>query len=260
MSWLEDLAGLGSSLFNSSAARGIAGSLASTAALGLILNQVNKSVNKENSVPEIAKTSQPDRFVREQLSPDTNHSIPVVYGSAFIKGIITDAVLTDNNGVMWYCITISEKTGTLLSNNADSVIKFNEIYLNQGRISFQADGFTVASTTSDDGIVDSSMNGLIKIYCYNNGSNSPILPDGYSNPSVLYATGLFPNWTNNHLMEGLVFALVRVQYSKEKNVTSLGEVEFKLTNTLSLPGDVLYDYMTNTRYGAGIPPTEIYSQ
>lgn len=259
MSWLEDLASIGSTIFSSPTARNIAGSLAKTAGLALILNQVNKSVNKENSVPDPATTSQPDRFVREQLSPDTNHSIPVVYGTAFIKGIITDAVLTDNNGVMWYCITICEKTGTLLSTGADSVISFNKIYLSGSEITFQSDGITVASITDADGVTDTGVNGLIKIYCFNNGSNSPKLPDGYSNPNMLFARDLMPNWTVNHAMSGLVFALVRVEYNKEKNVTSLGEIEFKLTNTLTLPGDVMYDYMRNTRYGAGIPETEIYS-
>jgi hypothetical protein len=28
---------------------------------------------------------------------------------------------------------------------------------------------------------------------------------------------------------------------------------------MTLPGDVMLDYMTNERYGAGIPSTEIYS-
>jgi hypothetical protein len=60
-------------------------------------------------------------------------------------------------------------------------------------------------------------------------------------------------------MSSLVFALVRVEYNKERNVTSLGDIQFKLTNTLSQPGDVVNDYMKNTRYGAGIPDTEIYS-
>jgi hypothetical protein len=28
---------------------------------------------------------------------------------------------------------------------------------------------------------------------------------------------------------------------------------------MHLPGDVLFDYMTNTRYGAGIAPGDIYA-
>jgi hypothetical protein len=259
MSWLDDLSSLGSSIFKSQASQNIALNVAKTAALGLILNQVSKSVNKDNSKPTVANTSQPDRFVREQLSPDTNHSVPVIYGTAFTKGIITDAVLSDDNKTMWYCITICEKTGTLLSTSAASSFTFNKVYLNSGEVTFQSDGITVQSITSADGILDNQMNGFIKIYCFNNGSNSPVVPEGYTNGSMLFARDLMPNWTANHAMTDLVFALVRVEYNKERNVTSLGEIEFKLTNTMTLPGDCVNDYMRNTRYGAGIPDAEIYS-
>jgi hypothetical protein len=259
MSWLDDLSDIGSSIFKSSAAQNIALNVAKTAALGLILNQVSKSVNKDNSKPETAKTAQPDRYVREQLSPDTNHSIPIVYGTAFTKGIITDAVLSGDNKTMWYCITICEKTGTLLSTGAASSFTFNSVFLNSGLVTFQGDGITVQSITSADGVVDSQMNGLIKIYCFNNGSSAPVVPQGYTNGNLGYAYGIMPNWTVNHTMDSLVFALVRVEYSKERNVTSLGDIEFKLTNSMTLPGDCLNDYMRNTRYGAGIPDGEIYS-
>ena len=76
---------------------------------------------------------------------------------------------------------------------------------------------------------------------------------------MLFARDLMPTWTANHAMTDLVFALVRVEYNKERNVTSLGDIEFKLTNTMTLPGDCVNDYMRNTRYGAGIPDAEIYS-
>jgi hypothetical protein len=68
-----------------------------------------------------------------------------------------------------------------------------------------------------------------------------------------------PNWTANHDMTNLVFAIVKITYNKEKNVTGLGDMKFVLENSMSEPGDCLYDYMTNTRYGAGIASTEIYA-
>lgn len=259
MSWLESLSGVAKSMFTTQTSRDIAAGVAKTAALGLLLNQVTKSINKENSLPDAANTTQPDRFVREQQSPETNHSIPVVYGSAFIKGIITDAVLSNDNLTMWYCITICEKTGTLLSSGSDSVLTFEEIYLNGSKVTLQSDGITVQSTTDDDGNVNNSMNGLIKIYCFNNGSSSPVVPEGYINGNLGFAYSFFPNWTNNHDMSQLVFAIVRVEYNKEKNVTSLGDIEFKITNSMTLPGDCINDYMRNTRYGAGLTDAEIYS-
>jgi hypothetical protein len=103
------------------------------------------------------------------------------------------------------------------------------------------------------------MNGLIRIYCFNNGGSSPVVPVGYANGSLGYAYSVFPGWTANHTMTSTVFAIVVVEYNKEKNITSLGELEFKLTNSMTLPGDVLNDYMKSTRYGAGLTDQEIYS-
>ena len=259
MSFIDDLAQVGSKLFDSVASSNIASTVAKTAALGFLLNQVNKSTNKQNSLPGTANSTQPDRTVREQMSPDSNHSIPVVYGSAFIKGIITDAILSSDKKTMWYCVTICEKTGLKLSDGQDSVINFEKIYWNGNEITFQSDGVTVQSTADEDGNVDNSMNGFVHIYCFNNGSGNPVAPLGYTNTGLAWAYALFPNWTAQHTMDKLVFVLVSVEYNKEKNITSLGELEFKIANSMTLPGDVLNDYMKSTRYGAGLTDGEIYS-
>ena len=184
MSWIDDVVSFGSKIYKSVSSSEIGSSLAKTAILGVLLNQVNKSINKENSPPQASRTNQPDRFVREQMSPDSTHAIPVVYGTAFTKGIITDAYLAPDNLTMWYCITIAEKTGTLLSTSADSVISFNEIWWNDQKLSFQSDGITVAAGTDVNGNVNSNIAGLIEIYCYNDGSQSPTIPFGYTNGSL----------------------------------------------------------------------------
>jgi hypothetical protein len=59
-------------------------------------------------------------------------------------------------------------------------------------------------------------------------------------------------------MTNLCFALIRIDYNREKNVTGLGDIKFVIENSMTKPGDCLYDYMTNTRYGAGISAEEIY--
>jgi hypothetical protein len=58
-------------------------------------------------------------------------------------------------------------------------------------------------------------------------------------------------------MDELVFALIKVRYSKEKGITGIGNIEFKVKNTMSQAGDCINDYLTNTRYGAGITIEEI---
>jgi hypothetical protein len=66
-----------------------------------------------------------------------------------------------------------------------------------------------------------------------------------------------PGWTPNHSMSKLAFALIKMQFSAENDITELGEITFKLRNTMSEPGDVMVDYMTNIRYGCSIPISEI---
>jgi hypothetical protein len=180
----------------------------------------------------------------------------VVYGQAVLGGIVTDAVLTNSNQTMWYCITICEKTGNLINGTA-SVINFEQLYWNQTKVNFQADGITVASVTDDNDVVVTDFNGLIKIYPFSGSSLSPVKFAGQALGNTQPAYSLFPNWTANYTMNDLVFCLVRIDYNRDKNVTGLGKLEFKIKNTMTDPGDCLYDYMSNTRYGAGIPDAEI---
>lgn len=253
MSFLDSIASIGKTVGGFISDSGIGSTLAKTALMGLALYQVNRSVNKTNDAPQEPTITE----TREQLVPKADNAVPVVYGSAFIRGIISDAYQQDQK-YMWYCITICEKTGALnLGDGADSEFSFKEIYLNKGKITFYNNGITVKSTEDAEGNVNTDVDGLINIFCFKDGSLNPVSPEGYFNGSMLSAYGVFPSWTSSHTMNNLVFAIVRVEYVKEKNVTSLGEIEFKIENTMTEPGDCIYDYMTNTRYGAGIPREEI---
>lgn len=258
MSFIDDIVDIGSSVAGVFTGSGIGPTLARTAALGLILNQVNSSINKENSKPDAANSSRPDTYSRLQQSPDTTHAIPVVYGTTFLGGIITDAVLTNNNQTMYFCMTICEMTGNLMSTGDPSEISFKEIYLDGAKVTFESDGITLASVTDDDGNTSTELAGLIEIYCFSGNSTSPVVPEGYTNGALNSAYAIMPNWTSTYTMDDLVFVIVKVDYDREHNSTGLGTLEFKISNTLTQPGDCVYDYMTNTRYGAGISSTEIY--
>lgn len=259
MSFLDTLSDIGSTIVGGFTGSGVLPTLARTAALGFVLNQVNNSVKAGNAKTDTSQSQQTDTQTRVQQSPDTTHSIPVVYGSAFLGGIVNDAVLTNSNQTMYFCMTICEKTGTLLSTGAPSQFSFEEIYWDGARINFRSDGITVDSITDEDGNTSADFSGLIKIYCYAGNSSTPVVPLGYSNGSLVAAYGVMPNWTSNHTMSDLIFAIVRIDYSAEKDLRGLGTMDFKIKNTMTQPGDCMYDYMTNTRYGAGIPSAEIYS-
>ena len=264
MSFLDDLVSFGGEVLTGGG--GIAGGVVRASALGFLLKQTTDSVKKENTVPQAAQpqnATTPDYGVREQIDPSVDNIIPVVYGTAHVTGSIVDAVLSSDNMTMYYCIALCEKTGNIMSTGLPSQILVDEIFWNGDKISFQGDGITVLSQTNADGVISQDANGLVKIWLWagSSAADNQIAKTGIVLPNAkVNAWDIFPNWTTSHNMTDLVFAIVRVDYNKEKNITGLGDMKFKIRNTLNNPGDVLFDYMTNPRYGAGITEEEIFSE
>lgn len=242
----------------------IAGSLAKTAALGLLVNKVSSNVNKRSDPPPAAVTNTVDPGTRIIVPPSADQRIPVVYGQSFMGGIITEAVMTENNTRMTYVITICEKTGVKLSDNTQSTFAFNNIFWNDQRIIFDSSGaeagINAAYSIDREGNIDYSIDDKVKVWCYDGNSTTPRVPDLYSNGSVPNAYAVVPGWDSNYTMSNLVFVVVQVNYDKDKGITGLPAMKFQITNSMTQPGDCLYDYMTNTLYGAGIDPQDIYTQ
>lgn len=239
----------------------VGSNLAKTALLGYGMNKIQASINRDTARSVAATTNTPDPGVRLQVNPDPSHKIPVVYGSAYLGGIITDAELADSNQTLYSVFTICEKTGTKLSDSSASTFAFTTLYLNDQRIVFKADGITIDYTVDRDGNVDQSLDGLVQIRCYAGGSASTnnVAPTGYSLSSTANAWDFMPSWDSTYTMNDLIFCCVKLTYSKEKNLNRIPTFKFHITNSMTKPGDVIYDYMTNTRYGAGIADSEIYS-
>ena len=256
MSWIDDIADVGKTVIGVFSGNDTGAVLARTALMAYGLNQLTKNNDKGSGDPT---STTPDAGTRLQLNPSTTNSVPVVYGSAFLGGIITDAEISNSNKTMHYCITICEKTGTKLSDSTASTFTFEDIYWNDQRLVFDTNGIDATYSVDRDGNVDYSVAGQVKVYCFAGSSTTPVVPDNYTNGSLNPAYSIMPNWTSNHTMDDLVFAIVRVDYSREKNITQLPTLKFHITNSMTQPGDCIYDYMTNTRYGAGIDPTEINS-
>ena len=250
MSFISGLLDIGKSFFTGGS---IASSLAKTALMGFALNRLNKNTNKSGDSSTAANI---DAGVRLQLPADAAFKIPVLYGTAYFGGNLIDAQMTNSNKTMWFALVLSEKTGTTISGTASSYV-FKDVYWNQQRVQFRTDGITVDYTRDRAGNIDRSLSGLVKIYQYAGGSTAGQVPESYSG-TVPAAHTLFPNWTaGTHPMTNLVFALVSVDYNRDKGVTGLGELLFQVQNSMKMPGDVLYDYMTNGVYGAKIPAADI---
>jgi len=227
-----------------------------TVLTGLALRKLSQSDQRDNNSESSIQEEEPDFGVRVQASADPSAKIPVVYGTAYTGGKITDVRMTDDNQTMWYCLTLSEVTGNLLSTGSASSFTFKDIYYNNSRVVFESDGHTVDYVVDVNGKIDNSLKGLVEIYCFKDGSLQPTNVEDFATQTA-YAYTLFPNWTSNHLMYKLAFVLVKLKYNKEKNTGGLGNVVVKLQNSMTLPGDVLNDMLVDTRYGAGIDSADI---
>lgn len=254
MSFLSDIVDVGTSIFGGNS---LGASLARTAAIGATLYMLNR--NTTGGTPGSDTAPAPDTGTRLTLAPNPSNPIPVLYGSAFAPGILVDAQISNENKRMHYVYAICEKTGTKLSDSTASTFQFEDIYINDQRLVFKSDGVTVNYSVDRDSNVDYSMQDLVKVHCYAGSSSLPVAPEGYTLSSPASAYSVVPTWTTNHVMSDLIFAVVEVNYNKDKGVNSApSSVKFHISNSMILPGDCLYDYMTNERYGAGIPATEIY--
>jgi len=197
-----------------------------------------------------------DPGVRIQFPPATTNKVPVVYGSANTRGIITDARLSNNNNTMTYVLTISERTqtGTFSVGNIywnDQLLQFNATAGSQHIVSGGID-------QNGNGDLNTNFNNLVRVRVYSGGTgaaNQIFPPQSSGNTqSALTALG---ETDPNYLMTDLVFAVIQLDYNSEKGTTGLGQVTFELTNSLKNPGLVWYDYMTAERYGFGTTATNI---
>lgn len=237
---------------------GIGGALVRILVAYGVSKLINKATGKDNS------KVQADEGVRLQLAPDTTNPIPLVFGSAYLGGKITDAQIADANQTMWYCLTVAEvPTVARLSDSAAITTSFDEIYWNNQRVYFKPDGITIDYIVNQDGVVDTSPRDLVKIYLYKNGNTNPVLPSDlgtYVNPLPAVpgsAHTLMPGWTSASAMTNLAFALVKITYNRDKGVTGLPDLQFKLSNNLFKPGDAMYSYMRNPVSGCNFIASQI---
>lgn len=277
MSLIQDIVKFGLGQFGIQATGDTPSAIAKSAITSFLTQKVNKAIKKSNApAPQAQIQSSPataastvaqeqtietiERQVKVEMKADTNASIPVVYGEAWVKPLLVDAALSADGCSMYYAVALCEATGPDL-NGDPSVITIEEILWNNKKLTFFTDGNTVAAAWEGIGAYakdDLSVSGNVRIYCYNNGSESPcnVRPQGLAvnhGPAYNYMR----NWDTTKQMTGLVCAIIRVDYDAEQEVKGIGNLEFKVRNTLKKPGDVLNDYMTNTVYGGGIPTAEI---
>lgn len=196
-----------------------------------------------------------DPGVRIQFPPGTTNKVPVVYGHANTKGIVTDARISNENKTMTYVLTISEKTQS-------GAFTIGNIYWNDQLLVFRtaAESHIVASSIDQNGngASNTNYNGLMRFRVYSGGSlaANQIFPTS-GTPVDAYSLLAGSETETTYQMSDLLFAVVQLDYSSEKGTTGLGQLTFEVTNSLDNPGLVWWDYMTSNRYGAGIGSGQI---
>jgi len=192
---------------------------------------------------------------RIQLPPATENKLPVIYGSAYVGGSVTDAKISQDNKTMWYVVAMAEVTDT-----GAYTFDTNNIYYNGLKVNFGANGVVtglVNNTTPPT--TDTKMSGQINIYLFPDGATTAGQNTSSTAQQIMQDVQIpvGQRWTAFDLMSNCAFAIIKVKYNAEKGSTSLGGVTARITNSLSAPGSCIKDYMENTRYGCAIPTDQI---
>lgn len=238
---------------------GITG-IAATIATGLIAGGLAIGVSKLIGPRANGNSQQEDSVTgaRVQLPPATNNKLPVVYGTAFIGGSITDAKISSDLQTMWYVIAMADVTDS-------GGYTFDQIYYDNKLVTFGVDGKVESLTTNTAGTpeVDTKIAGSLYIYLFTNGSYSGVNTGGLSAIDIMtdagipadqnWASSLYTSDGQSPTMSNTAFVIVKVKYNQDAGTTSLGAITAKITNTLTKPGDCMVDYLTNNRYGCSVP-------
>lgn len=237
----------------------VAAYYATNAAVAFAINMVASAIISKALAPDIpdGSSSSPNPGSRTQVAPAGSNKLPVVYGSAYVGGIITDLSITSDNQNMYYVLALSEVTNTENGGTPDT-IQFGKTYYGGKLCIFDATDTTLVTGLLDEstGITDNSVNGKIRMYFYKNGSSSGV-NTAQTAIQVMQDSALTYKWDSTKLMSNCAFAIVKLTYSQTANITGLQQTRFQITNSRYLPGDCFSDYLTSARYGAALETTQI---
>jgi hypothetical protein len=222
-------------------------------AINMVVSAViSKAFFSPNQSADGLSGSSPDVGNRQQIPPATDNKLPVVYGEAWVGGTIVDLSISENNQELYYVLALAEVTG-----NGTDTITFGDAYWGGKKVTFRADGYTVASLTDESsGVVDTTVDGRMQFYFYNNGSFNPT-NSSLSAVTVMQNSDLIYTWDNTKEMTNTAFVIIHLTYSQTANIRGIEQTRFQLTNSLSNTGDVFQDYLTNEVYGGAIPLSQI---
>jgi hypothetical protein len=195
---------------------------------------------------------------RFSLPPATNNKLPLCYGSAFLGTVMTDAKITTDQKTMYYVFSLCEASSGTMS--------FGKIFWNGKEVTLGAGDYSAnnkvvsLTTNATTPQVDTTINGYAWIYQFSDGSSSGVNTGGTSAITILSDSSIpvSDRWTSTDVMTDTCFMVVKVVYNKDvQDVQRDPKLSVQVTNTLTKPGAVLLDYMTDVQYGCAIDVANI---
>ena len=226
-------------------------------AVAFAINMVASSIISKVFAPDLPnEQAQPNPGSPQQLPPAGDNKLPVVYGTGYVGGIITDLSITSNNQTLYWVFSLSEVTNTETGGSPDT-FTFGNVYWGGKRCVFDTTDLTkVVGLYDESTTLTQDISGYMNIYFYKNGSNQPV-NSSTSAITIMSDSNLVYKWDAYKLMSNTVFAIIKLTYNASLNLTGLNQTRFQITNSRSAPGDCIYDYLTSARYGAALKTTQI---
>ena len=223
-------------------------------AINMVISSVISAVFAPDPPSAPGTQSQPNPGNRQQAPPAGDNKLPVVYGTAYLGGVVVDMSISSDNQDIYWVMALCEVTNTETGGSPDT-FSFGNIYWGGKRVIFGS-GVQVTGLLDESTGETQDISGYMDIYLYRNGSylgtNTPL-----SAITVMNDSNLIYKWASTKLMTNTVFAIIHMKYSQSRNLVSLNQTRFQVTNSRKAPGDCFLDYFTSTRYGAAIPASQI---
>jgi hypothetical protein len=237
--------------------------LATVVVSSLIANRIQDKQEPSGSQPVAQTTGS-----RVQLPASTDNKIGVVYGSAFISPAMIDAKISTDQKTMWYCMALCEvtDTGIISMGDVDSVSNTNIFWGDKELFFDPTDKTKVIKTVNSNGEEDVKVNGFMFVYLYKNGSANPVntsetaiqvMSDSQIDAGERWNGARYTFAGSSPTMANTSFVIVKLIYNQDANLTGIDQFKIQITNSLTKPGDVIYDYLTNARYGCAIATAQV---
>ena len=189
----------------------------------------------------------PGGITNGSLLTFNNGSSPISY---VVSGVNTTSKTIQFTVTIDPTVAIGNTIYQFVNGNSDIVYALQDI--STGAVSYIYTTSTIGRGRSASTVYGS----YLRIYLYTNGSYS-----GFNTTKsaieVMQSSGLTYTWDNTKLMQNCCFAIMELIYSTTYGLTGLQQTNIEVINPRNNAGDVIYDYLTSSVYGASIPQTQI---